>query len=45
MINDDMTVPSWKLEGGRVVRAASMLKWLKTTDGDRNTILKVAGNA
>ena len=45
MINDDMTVPSWKLEGGRVVRAASMLKCLKTTDGDCNTILTAAGNA
>ena len=46
MINDDMTVPSWDVEGGRVVQAALMLKCLKITDGDGNTILTAgAGNA
>ena len=39
MINDDMIVPSWDVEGGRVVRAASMLKCIKITDGDGNTTL------
>ena len=46
MINDDMIVPSWNIEGGRVVRAASMLKCIKITDGDGNTILTAgAGNS
>ena len=39
MLNDDMTVPSWDIEGGRVVRVTSMLKCLKITDGNGNTVL------
>jgi hypothetical protein len=39
VINDDVIVPLWDIEGGRIVRAASMLKCLKITDGNGNTML------
>ena len=39
MLYDDMTVPSWDVEGGRVVRVTSLLKCLKITDGNGNTML------